>query len=123
MSALKLTQIGNSVGVILPKGVLARLELANPTSRLVPGMFVSMQFTDTQAPKALLVPTEAVIQTGRRTVVIVADGEGRSGHFRPVEVEIGTEGGGQTHGRLHRLFADVGTVGGDQNFLVHLVLL
>ncbi|TAM37938.1 MAG: AbrB/MazE/SpoVT family DNA-binding domain-containing protein [Burkholderiaceae bacterium] len=28
MSALKLTQIGNSVGVILPKEVLARLRLA-----------------------------------------------------------------------------------------------
>jgi hypothetical protein len=27
MSALKLTQIGNSVGVILPKEVLARLSL------------------------------------------------------------------------------------------------
>jgi putative addiction module antidote len=28
MTALKLTQIGNSVGVILPKDVLARLKLA-----------------------------------------------------------------------------------------------
>jgi putative addiction module antidote len=28
MTALKLTQIGNSVGVILPKEVLARLKLA-----------------------------------------------------------------------------------------------
>lgn len=28
MSALKLTQIGNSVGVILPKEVLSRLKLA-----------------------------------------------------------------------------------------------
>jgi putative addiction module antidote len=28
MSALKLTQIGNSVGVILPKDVLARLKVA-----------------------------------------------------------------------------------------------
>jgi putative addiction module antidote len=27
MTVLKLTQIGNSVGVILPKGVLARLKL------------------------------------------------------------------------------------------------
>ena len=77
----------------------ARLELANPGGRLVPGMSVQMQFTDLQVGKALLVPTEAVIQTGRRTVVIVADGEGRSGHFRPVEVEIGTEGGGQTEVR------------------------
>ena len=29
MTALKLTQIGNSVGVILPKEILARLKLEN----------------------------------------------------------------------------------------------
>jgi Cu(I)/Ag(I) efflux system membrane fusion protein len=39
------------------------------------------------------VPTEAVIQTGRRTVVIVAEDNGR---FRPVDVEAGIESGGQT---------------------------
>jgi putative addiction module antidote len=32
MSALKLTQIGNSVGVILPKDVLARLRLVKGDS-------------------------------------------------------------------------------------------
>ncbi len=71
----------------------ARLELANPGARLVPGMFVQMQFMDMQAGKALLIPTEAVIQTGKRTVVMLAEDQGR---FRPVEVEIGIESGGQT---------------------------
>jgi Cu(I)/Ag(I) efflux system membrane fusion protein len=71
----------------------ARLELANPTGRLVPGMFVSMQFTDMRAGKALLIPTEAVIQTGKRAVVMLAEDNGR---FRPVDVEIGLETGGQT---------------------------
>ena len=71
----------------------ARLELANPGARLVPGMFVSMQFMDLRAEKALLVPTEAVIQTGKRTVVILAED---NGHFRPVDVEAGMEAGGQT---------------------------
>ena len=71
----------------------ARLELANPGARLVPGMFVQMQFADTQATKVTLVPTEAVIQTGKRTVVMLAEKEGR---FRPIEVEIGIESGGQT---------------------------
>ena len=33
-------------------------------------------------------PTEAVIQTGKRTVVIVAQGDGK---FAPVDVEIGVE--------------------------------
>ncbi len=71
----------------------ARMEIANRAGRLVPGMFVQMQFMDMRADKALLVPTEAVIQTGRRTLVILAEDNGR---FRPVEVEIGIETGGQT---------------------------
>jgi Cu(I)/Ag(I) efflux system membrane fusion protein len=73
--------------------VKARLELANPGRKLVPGMFVQMQFMDPRAGKALLVPTEAVIQTGQRTLVMLAEDGGR---FRPVEVEIGIESGGQT---------------------------
>ena len=71
----------------------ARVELANPGQRLVPGMFVAMQFMDMGGRKALLVPTEAVIQTGKRSVVMVAEGNGR---FRPVDVQAGIEFGGQT---------------------------
>jgi len=71
----------------------ARLELANPGSRLVPGMFVQMQFMDPRAEKALLIPTEAVIQTGKRAVVMLAEEGGR---FRPVDVEAGIESAGQT---------------------------
>ncbi len=71
----------------------ARLELANPDGRLVPGMFVQMQFTDLLAEPALLVPSEALIQTGRRTVVLLAEAQGR---FRPVDVETGRESAGQT---------------------------
>jgi Cu(I)/Ag(I) efflux system membrane fusion protein len=71
----------------------ARVELANPGQRLVPGMFVSIRFMDLRAGKTLLVPTEAVIQTGRRAVVMLAEADGR---FRPVEVTTGIESGGQT---------------------------
>ena len=71
----------------------ARLELANPGSRLVPGMFVQMQFMDPRAEKSLLIPTEAVIQTGTRTVVMLAEEGGR---FRPVDVNTGIESAGQT---------------------------
>ncbi len=71
----------------------ARLELANPGGRLVPGMSVQMQFMDTRAEKALLIPTEAVIQTGKRTVVMLAEENGR---FRPVDVDIGIESDGKT---------------------------
>ena len=75
----------------------ARLELANPGARLVPGMFVSMQFMGMQAQKSLLVPTEAVIQTGKRTVVMLAEENGR---FSSVDVETGIESGGQTEIKL-----------------------
>jgi Cu(I)/Ag(I) efflux system membrane fusion protein len=71
----------------------ARMELSNPSGRLVPGLFVQMQFMDMRAEKSLLIPTEAVIQTGRRTVVMLAEDNGR---FRPVDVEIGIESSGQT---------------------------
>ena len=87
------------VQVLLPevnattRTLKARLELANPSGRLVPGMFVQMQFVDMRAAPSLLIPTEAVIQTGTRTVVMLAEDDGR---FRPVEVQIGIESGGQT---------------------------
>ena len=71
----------------------ARVQLANPGGQLVPGLFVTMQFMDVRAAKALLIPTEAVIQTGRRAVVLVAEAGGR---FAPVDVEVGLETGGQT---------------------------
>jgi membrane fusion protein, copper/silver efflux system len=48
---------------------------------------------DMRPEKSLLVPTEAVIQTGKRTVVMLAEENGR---FRPVDVEAGVESGGQT---------------------------
>jgi Cu(I)/Ag(I) efflux system membrane fusion protein len=71
----------------------ARVQFANPEGQLVPGLFVTMQFTGTHAAKALLVPSEAVIQTGRRAVVMVAQEGGR---FAPVDVETGLETGGRT---------------------------
>ena len=71
----------------------ARVELRNPGERLVPGMFVAMQFMDMRPDSSFLIPTEAVIQTGRRAVVMLAEENGR---FRPVEVQAGLESGGQT---------------------------
>ncbi len=73
--------------------IKARVELGNPRGELVPGMFVSMNFSDMRSEKSIVVPSEAVIYTGKRTVVIVAEDNGR---FRPVEVQAGIESGGQT---------------------------
>ena len=71
----------------------ARLELGNPGGQLVPGMLLQMQFLQLREHQALLVPTEALLRTGQRTLVMLAEAENR---FRPVEVSIGLEAGAQT---------------------------
>ena len=69
-----------------------RIELANKGGRLRPGMFATVDMGDTGSP-AIIVPSEAIIATGSRTLVMLASGKGR---YRPAEVTIGREGGGQT---------------------------
>ena len=71
----------------------ARIELANPLGQLVPGMFANLTFQQSGTGDVLLVPSEAVIKTGRRSVVMVALDDGR---FAPVEVETGAEVAEQT---------------------------
>ena len=73
--------------------IKARLELANPQGRLVPGMFVQLRFTNPSANKVLLLPSDAVIHTGQRSVVMLAEGNGR---FSPVVVRTGREAGDKT---------------------------
>ena len=70
----------------------ARVEVANPRGTLVPGMFARVAFSASPREEAVLVPSEAVIRTGKRNVVM-AVGEG--GRFVPLEVELGAEGGGR----------------------------
>jgi Cu(I)/Ag(I) efflux system membrane fusion protein len=87
------------VGAILPevnaatRTLRARVELANPGARLKPGMYATLEFAGERSKDAVLVPSEAVIRTGTRDAVIVAQGEGR---FRVVEIEVGAEAGGQS---------------------------
>lgn len=90
------------VGAVLPevstttRTLKARIELANTGGQLVPGMFATITFASNRAADVLLVPSEAVIQTGTRSVVVLArDG----GKFQPVDVELGGEGGGLTEVR------------------------
>jgi len=87
------------VNAILPevnpttRTVKARVELANPGGRLVPGMFATIDFAPAERKDVLLVPSEAVIQTGKRSVVMVAQGNGK---FVPTNVEVGVVSGGET---------------------------
>ena len=90
------------VGAILPdvnavtRTVRARIELANPGARLKPGMFATLSLTGARATPVVLVPSEAVIRTGERSLVILADSEGK---FRQQDIELGVETGGSSEVR------------------------
>ncbi|HEX3398039.1 MAG TPA: efflux RND transporter periplasmic adaptor subunit [Steroidobacteraceae bacterium] len=75
------------------RSLKVRVVVKNPQHRLRPGMFAAVHFRGLPLEKALTVPTEAVIKTGTRSVVIVAD-DGT--HFRPVVVRVGAEHGGRS---------------------------
>jgi len=70
-----------------------RIELANPQGRLKPGMFAQIRLGADDRHLAILVPSEAVIHTGTRDLVIV---ESTPGRFEPVAVAVGREYGAQT---------------------------
>jgi membrane fusion protein, copper/silver efflux system len=91
------------VSAILPevntatRTLKVRVEVANPGSQLVPGMFANVDFAPAARRDVVMVPSEAVIQTGKRTVVVVADqGEDGRQRLNPVDVEVGSESGGMT---------------------------
>jgi len=67
----------------------ACIEVKNPNQRLGPGMYAEVRIKPVVSPLAVLVPEDAVIQTGERNVVFVALGEGR---FLPKQVELGVKG-------------------------------
>lgn len=70
----------------------ARIEMANRGGRLRPGMYGQIVFGG-GSDATLLVPSEAVIRTGQRTLVMLALEGGR---YQPAEVRVGREAGGQT---------------------------
>lgn len=70
-----------------------RVELPNRTGQLKPGMFARVRFNASAKEPQLVLPSEAIIRTGQRSLVIVAEDQGR---YRPVEVEIGREVNGKT---------------------------
>src|SRR5258708_8202669 len=56
-------------------------------------MFAKVHLRGATQDQMLTVPTEAVIKTGTRSVVIIADD---GSHFRPALVRIGAEHGGRS---------------------------
>jgi len=87
------------VSVILPetnpdsRTLRVRVELPNPEGRLRPGMTARVSLNRSTEESVLWVPSEAVIRTGRRALVMLAEDAGR---YRPVEVQVGQESDGKT---------------------------
>ncbi|NMF88761.1 efflux RND transporter periplasmic adaptor subunit [Aromatoleum petrolei] len=66
-----------------------RLELANPDGLLRPGLFAHAEVDTGKATPVLTVPASALIDSGERQVVLVAQDEGR---FLPKAVKVGRRG-------------------------------
>ncbi|WP_405118596.1 efflux RND transporter periplasmic adaptor subunit [Pseudomonas leptonychotis] len=87
-----------NIAAILPQANLdsrtlrVRVELANPDGRLRPGLTAQVRLSRPAERDALLVPSEAVIRSGRRALVMLAEDKGR---YRPVEVRLGAEAEGK----------------------------
>ena len=90
--------LSGKITAILPEAegasrtVSVRIELPNRGGRLRPGMFAQIALGG-EARYGLLVPSEAVIRTGTRNLVMLA---GKNGHYSPAEVRIGSDANGQT---------------------------
>lgn len=88
-----------TVELVLPvmndatRSVTVRVPLSNPGLILRPGTSARVIIRHAAHHMVLVVPTEALIRTGRRTLVMVA---GPHGTFTPVEVSTGRESNGQT---------------------------
>ncbi|MNJ35065.1 Cation efflux system protein CusB precursor [compost metagenome] len=87
-------KVNGKVSAILPetnpdsRTLRVRVELANPDGLLRPGLTAQVRLNRSTEQGVLWVPSEAVIRTGRRALVMVAQDAGR---YRPVAVQIGEE--------------------------------
>jgi len=66
-----------------------RLEFENPVYQLKPGMYANVYLKSVIAKSSLVIPQEAVIDSGVRKVVFIYLGKGK---FQPRDVKIGVEG-------------------------------
>ncbi|UCG14878.1 MAG: efflux RND transporter periplasmic adaptor subunit [Deltaproteobacteria bacterium] len=66
-----------------------RLQFTNPGYQLKPDMYANIYLESTVAKDSVVIPQEAVIDSGIRKIVFVALGKGK---FEPREVKLGLEG-------------------------------
>jgi Cu(I)/Ag(I) efflux system membrane fusion protein len=87
--------IDGSVAYVYPtlnegsRTLTVRLEFPNPDLRLKPGMFATVYIEFQRKDDSLILPTEAILHSGKRELVFVALGDGR---FEPREITTGLIG-------------------------------
>ncbi len=69
--------------------VKVRIDLKNPDFELKPDMYVNVRLESESVNNALTIPVEAVLNSGDKQTVFVAEGEGK---FAPREIELGLQG-------------------------------
>ena len=77
-----------------------RLAFSNPKLRLMPGMYANIRLESELTGPNLVIPQEAVIDTGVRKVVFVSQGKGK---FEPREIKVGVEVNGSKYQVLEGL--------------------
>ncbi|WP_205182366.1 MULTISPECIES: efflux RND transporter periplasmic adaptor subunit [Burkholderiaceae] len=91
--------MAGKVDAILPdvnpatRTLKVRIVLPNKQRRLVPGMFANVRFDSGDRQDVLQIPSEAVIRTGQRNVVMVDTG---AQGYVATEIRTGHESGGMT---------------------------
>jgi RND family efflux transporter MFP subunit len=73
----------------MSRTLMLRATLPNPDFALKPGMYATVQIVTQPLTDAVLCPREAVIDTGSRQLVFIAEGDG---HFSPRKVKTGITG-------------------------------
>ena len=74
------------------RALTVRIELPNRDGRIRPGLSAEVQIAGATTT-ALTVPSEAVIRSSRRALVLVAEDKGR---YRPIEVTLGRQANDRT---------------------------
>ena len=69
----------------------AKIEVPNPDGKLRKGMYATVELQPVRLQQVLTIPSQAVLRTGQRQVVVMARGDGE---FSPREVVLGLEAEG-----------------------------
>lgn len=81
---------------MMTRTAMVRITLANPGLILRPNMYATVAIATELAPTAIVIPREAIIDSGTRQIAFVAlDG----GHFEPRQLSLGAQGDGMVEVR------------------------